>query len=135
MSLFAWKPEYSVSVSVLDAQHKKLFALAQDLHDAMMAGKGKDVLARSLNELVEYTKTHFAEEEELLAGHGYPELPQHKQQHLQLVAKITEFQREFAAGNAFLTVELMDFIQDWIKKHILQTDYRYSDFFNKMGVY
>ncbi len=135
MSIFAWKPEYSVSVSVLDAQHKKLFALAQNLHDAMIAGKGRDVLAQSLNDLIEYTKTHFAEEEALLAGHDYPELPQHKQQHLQLIAKITEFQIEFAAGNALITVEVMDFIQNWIKMHILQSDYRYSDFFNRLGVY
>ncbi len=135
MSIFAWKPEYSVSVSSLDAQHKKLFILAQNLHDAMSAGKGRDVLSRSLSELVDYTKTHFTEEEALLARHNYPDLPQHRQQHLELVRKITDFQREFAAGNAFITVELMDFVQTWIKKHILQTDYRYADFFNRLGVY
>ncbi len=135
MGVFVWKPEYSVSVSILDAQHKKLFALAQTLQDAMRAGKGRDVLARCLNDLVAYTKTHFAEEESLLDRHNYPELSHHQLQHIQLIKKISEFQNQFNSGNALITIELMDFIQDWITKHILQTDNNYGAFFNQLGVY
>lgn len=135
MAIFAWKPEYSVSVSILDCQHKKLFDLAQTLQDAMSAGKGREVLARCLNDLVAYTKSHFAEEESLLARHNYSELPQHRMQHSQLIEKISEFQNLFNSGNAFISIELMDFIQDWIEKHIMQTDYSYGNFFNQLGVY
>lgn len=135
MATFAWKPEYSVSVSIFDSQHRKLFALAQGLHDAMRAGKGREVLARCLNELVTYTKTHFAEEESLMARHGYAELSHHQLQHLQLIRKISEFQKQFDSGNAFITIELMDFIQDWITSHIMQADHSYGDFFNRQGVY
>jgi hemerythrin len=135
MGIFVWKPEYSVSVSLLDAQHKRLFALAQTLQDAMSAGKGREVLARCLDDLVAYTKTHFAEEESLLSRHNYADLPQHKSKHLQLINHISDFQKQFASGNAFITIELMDFIQGWITKHILQTDYSYGSFFNKLGVY
>jgi hemerythrin len=135
MAAFAWKPEYSVSVSVLDTQHKKLLALAQNLHEAMSAGRGREVLGRCLNELVDYTKTHFAEEESLLARHNNPELPQHRLQHSQLIKQIADFQQQFASGNAFITIDLMDFIRNWITNHILQTDKRYADFFNKLGVY
>ncbi len=135
MGAFAWKPEYSVSVSILDAQHKKLFALAQNLHDAMRAGRGRDVLGHCLGELVDYTKTHFREEEQLLASHGYRELPEHRSQHAQLIAKISEFQAEFATGNAMITIDLMDFISGWIAGHIKGTDMLYADFFNRQGVY
>jgi hemerythrin len=135
MAMFAWKPEYSVSVSTLDAQHKKLFALAQTLQDAMSAGKGREVLARCLNDLVAYTKTHFAEEESLLSKHSYADLPQHKLQHTQLINQISDFQKQFTSGNAFITIELMDFIREWITKHILQNDHSYGNFFNKLGVY
>lgn len=135
MGIFIWKPEYSVSVSVFDAQHKKLFALAQNLQDAMRAGKGRDVLARCLNDLVAYTKTHFAEEESLLERHDYPDLSTHRLQHAQLIKKISEFQDQFNSGNAFITIELMEFIQNWIAKHILQSDHNYGAFFNNLGVY
>ena len=135
MAAFAWKPEYSVSVSTIDAQHRKLFVLGQNLHDAMSAGRGREVLGRCLKELVEYTRQHFAEEESLLALHDYPDLPQHRLQHSQLIKKIVEFEQQFAAGNALISIDLMDFIRDWIANHILQTDMQYADFFNKLGVY
>lgn len=135
MSTFVWKPEYSVSVSILDAQHKKLFALAQNLHDAMSAGRGRDALSRALSELVEYTKTHFAEEESLLASHNYPELPEQRLQHSQLIKKITEFQKAYSEGNAFMTLDVLEFLTSWITNHILKTDYQYGDFFNRLGVY
>ncbi len=135
MGAYDWKPEYSVSVSVLDAQHKKLFALAQNLHDAMCAGRGREVLGRCLGELIDYTKTHFAEEEKLLAGHNYPGLPDQKRQHALLIAKIMEFQKSFANGSGMITLEVMDFISGWIAGHIKGTDMLYADFFNRQGVY
>jgi hemerythrin len=135
MAAFAWKPEFSVSVSVIDAQHRKLFTLGQNLQDAMRAGRGREILGRCLKELVEYTKQHFAEEESLLARHNYPDLPRHRLQHSQLIKKIVGFEQEFASGNALISIDLMDFIRDWIANHILQSDMQYADFFNKLGVY
>ncbi len=135
MATFDWKPEYSVSVSILDKQHKKLFTLAQNLYDAIRAGGGRDVLGRCLAELIDYTKTHFADEEELLAGHNYPDLSEHRKQHAELIAKISDFQKQFIAGNAMITIDLMEFIRDWIAKHIQETDMLYADFFNRLGVY
>jgi hemerythrin len=135
MEIFAWKPEFSVSVSVLDAQHKRLFALAQNLQDAMRAGRDRDVLANCLGNLVAYTNIHFAEEESMMERHNYPELRHHQMQHALLLKKISEFQNMYNSGNAVIMLELTNFIQDWITTHIMQTDYSYGNFFNKLGVY
>lgn len=135
MATFEWKPDYSVSVSTLDAQHRKLFALGQNLHDAMRAGRGREVLAKCLGDLADYTKTHFAEEESLLSSHNYPDLPTHRLQHSRLIRRLNEFQQQFASGEGFITIELMDFVSNWITNHIMYTDHRYADFFNKQGVY
>jgi len=32
IDMFEWKPEYSVQIPEIDAQHQKLFALAGELH-------------------------------------------------------------------------------------------------------
>ncbi|HTA47240.1 MAG TPA: hemerythrin domain-containing protein [Bryobacteraceae bacterium] len=61
-----WKPEYSVGIPAIGAQHKRLFALAGELHSAMSQGKGPDVLNQSLARLVDHTKDHFAAEERLI---------------------------------------------------------------------
>jgi hemerythrin len=133
--MFEWKPEYSVSVSTLDLQHKKLFSLTNSLHQAMREGRERQVLADLLNELVSYTRTHFAAEEELLANCGYPTLNQHRSEHDSLLKQVATFQKAFAAGDAHLSIELMPFLQTWITSHILHLDTQYGDYLNKQGVY
>lgn len=133
--MFDWKPEYSVSVSTLDSQHKKLFLLADNLHCAMREGRGRQILSGLLNELVSYTRTHFTAEEQILAGTGYPDTALHRAEHEKLLEQVDQFQKDFATGHAQISVELMEFLRTWIANHILQTDSRYGNFLNNKGVY
>ena len=88
--MFEWQPQYSVQIPEIDAQHKRLFVLAGELHTALAQGKGKAVLEQSLARLVDYTKTHFATEEQLMRRYNYPEGPLHKAQHDQLTAQVLD---------------------------------------------
>ncbi len=133
--LFDWKPEYSVSVSTFDMQHKKLLQLASNLHQTMREGRARSVLSDLLSQLVTYTRTHFRAEEEILDGNRYPELQRHREEHLALLVQVENFQKEFAAGNAHISIELMEFLRNWIANHILQTDSRYANYLNTRGVY
>lgn len=130
MSMFEWKQEYSLGHPDIDAQHQRLFALASDLHSAMTQGKGKDTLSRTLQNLVAYTKMHFAAEERLMQIHGYSEYPAHKAAHDALTAQVLEFQHEFEAGRVGLTVQLLQFLKDWLRHHIGETDRKVATFLN-----
>lgn len=135
MNSLEWIPAYSVSVSKLDQQHKTLFAMAQKLNAAMREGRGKDVLGRLLSELVAYTNTHFAAEEELLARYKYPALAHHRTEHKKLICRLEQFQKQFEAGQVLISIDLMDFLASWISSHILQSDAQYADHLNRQGVY
>jgi hemerythrin-like metal-binding protein len=100
--------------------------LASNLHEAMAQGKGKTVLEQSLAQLVDYTKVHFAAEEQFMCKYQYPEAAPHKAQHDQLAAQVIELQKEFHAGNTTLTVSLMMFLKDWLEHHIAGSDQQYS---------
>jgi hemerythrin len=128
MSLFEWRPEYSLGHDGIDAQHQRLFALANDLHTAMTQGRGKGALSEMLGKLVEYTKTHFASEERLMQTHHYPDYPAHKAAHDALTARVLAFQRDFAAGRVGMTIELLQFLKDWLGTHIGETDRRVAKF-------
>ena len=78
MPLFTWNESYSVSVKSMDDQHKRLFDLINQLHDAMNAGKGKQMVGLVLKEMLEYTRTHFTAEEKVLERLAYPGLPEQK---------------------------------------------------------
>jgi len=124
--MFHWKPECSVKIPEIDAQHQRLFALAAELHAAMAQGKGKTVLERSLAQLVDYTKVHFAAEEQLMGKYRYPDAAAHKVQHDQLTAQVVDLQRKFRAGDGTLTISLMVFLKNWLERHIAGSDQQYS---------
>ena len=128
MSMFEWKPEYSVGYAEIDTQHKRLFVLAGDLYEAMAAGKGKGVLSKTLAELVSYTKLHFATEERLMRAHHYPDYAHHKANHDALTARVVEYQKDFETGRVAITVGLLQFLKDWLRHHIGETDRKIAAF-------
>lgn len=75
MAFFEWKNEYSVGIAKIDGQHKALVGFLNELFEAMRAGKGKDALDAVMKNLVEYTKTHFATEENFMKQYKYPDYP------------------------------------------------------------
>jgi hemerythrin len=122
MSMFAWKQEYSVGYPEIDNQHKKLFELAEQLYEAMAGGKGNNVLAKTLGNLIAYTKGHFANEERLMQLHHYPDYAKHKADHDALTARVVGFQKEFEAHRTALSIGLLQFLKDWLSHHIGETD-------------
>jgi len=132
--MFEWKNEYSVGIASIDAQHKKLFAIAEELHEAMRTGQAKPVLSKILDRLVQYTASHFAHEESLMKTHAYPDFAAHQSAHEALKKQVMDFQREFQAGETFISIELMTFLKDWLEKHIKGTDMRYSPFLLQRNV-
>ena len=92
MALMTWKEEYSVNIKVIDSQHKKLVDLLNQIYDATKVGKGKEVLAKILSELVSYTKVHFTTEEEFFKKFSYPGYLQHKNEHDKLTKQVCDFQ-------------------------------------------
>lgn len=134
MALFTWKDEYSVKVVKFDEHHKELVSLMNDLHDAMLKGKQQAIIGSTLKALADYTKYHFSEEEKLMVAYAYPGLAEHKAQHDAFVEKVRDSIAKFEAGKLALSIEVMNFLRDWLKGHILQTDKKYTEFFNSKKV-
>ena len=134
MALITWKDEFSVGVTEFDNQHKVLIDLINKLHDAMRAGTGKQALSEILEELVSYTKFHFANEEKHFSQYSYPEISSHKLEHDKLTRQVMEFQRDYNEGKSSMSIDVMSFLKDWLIKHIGGIDKKYTQFFNSKGV-
>ncbi|MGC4048346.1 MAG: bacteriohemerythrin [Paludibaculum sp.] len=118
---------YSVQLPDIDAQHKRLVGTINRLQDAMLQGKGKDVIHSVLVDLEEYTKYHFTFEEELLSRHGYPKILAQESQHRNFVSKLIKFRNDYDSGSITMSVTVMEFLRDWLTQHILLEDKAYSD--------
>jgi hemerythrin-like metal-binding protein len=124
--MFEWNNSYSVGITSIDAQHQNLFAMGRELHTAMSNGQGKASLAKILDRLVQYTSVHFAHEERLMRLADYPELAEHTAEHALLTKKVAQFQKDFEAGRAVMTVQLLQFLKDWLHHHINGSDQKYT---------
>jgi len=122
MAMMEWKDALKVGHGAIDRDHQRLVGLINELGDAMSAGKGKDVCGNVLDELIGYTKTHFAMEEQLMAVHHYAATSGHKAEHAKLVQDVVAFQDEFKAGTSILSVALLHFLMEWLTHHILESD-------------
>ncbi len=129
--LMPWGPKLALGIDEIDNQHKKLVFLINRLHKAMKLKKGNQKSEEILNELTEYTKFHFQYEEGLFEESDYPEIDEHLTIHNSLVEQVVEFKTQFEEGKASLTMDLMNFLNDWLKHHILENDKGYVPFLKK----
>ncbi len=127
MAFLEWKDTYSVGLSDIDQQHKKLVAIINQLHDAMKMGGKLTDLAVVIEQLASYTRFHFDHEEQLMARAGYGELAQHKHVHAAMIGQVEAYRAGVADGQTSVSLKLMDFLKSWLFKHILETDMRYKD--------
>jgi hemerythrin-like metal-binding protein len=133
MSLITWKEEYNLGIEEIDAQHKKMFAIINDLFRAMKDSDEK-TLKRVLGELVDYADYHFSTEEGYFEKLHYPEKESHIKTHQLYREKIMGFVLEYKDGEKLLPYEILDFLEDWWIGHITGVDRQYIDTFHKSGL-
>ena len=124
--MIKWQDDFKIHVEHIDEQHKHLFEIADAIHELLILPAyidRYDEIIHLINELKDYTKFHFAEEEKLMMELGYNKLFSHKVMHHDFIEKmenidiyaIDENQTEWL-------LELLDYITNWITEHIIKTD-------------
>jgi hemerythrin len=135
MSLIAWSEDLTVGVTAVDADHRKLFSLANYLYDSMIKGKAKPVIDDFLNSLLIYTKQHFESEEKLFEETAYPDRLDHKKEHEYLVSQLNDFSEKYKSGmSATQLLEMIGFINKWMIEHIRKSDIKYGPHLKERGI-
>ncbi|QID18392.1 hemerythrin family protein [Nitrogeniibacter mangrovi] len=131
--LFQWSDGFSVGVQEIDEQHKELVDLLNQLHTAIIEHHGSATSRRILDELADYTKTHFSVEESLMRVSNYPDFDIHKQNHEDLIGQVVALQEKLDTGEAKITFELLHFLKKWLTNHINEADKRFGAYFAGVG--
>lgn len=135
MPLMEWHDNMSVGIPDIDSQHQKLVAMLNDVYDGMQQGKSRETLDKVLDELIDYTVSHFKFEEGLLLKTGYPDYENHKKQHDDMAKKALDIQERFKKSTSgVLSIETTSFLKNWIINHIMGTDKKYTSHLIANGV-
>jgi len=129
MAYIEWEDSFSVGVEIFDNEHKKLIEIINRLHLALLMKETDAVMGKTLKDLIDYTITHFAHEEENMANQTYPEFFKHKKEHDELIKKVQDYKTQIESGKTTISLSIMNFLKDWLMGHILGTDMKYKDFF------
>ena len=72
-------------VSEIDQQHQVLVNMLNRLNDAVKNKESREVIYRIIDDVIEFTRLHFAAEEKLMINSGYADVDFHKDKHRQLM--------------------------------------------------
>ena len=126
MTLFSWKPAYSVNDAELDCHHKKLFAILNSVYESMMNSQMLDNMLPKIDELSEHTTLHFSAEERYMLENGYSGINAHIAEHREFTQTIETLRSRYHDNNLEVTRELIIVLGDWLLRHVLKEDKKYS---------
>lgn len=126
MALITWSEMMSVGVPVLDADHKTLIGLINDLQRAIGDDEEYSSVGSVLKALDDYVCHHFAREERVMAVCRYPSLTAHTAMHHRLSRQVAEMAAAYQADpNSVRARQCLDFLNKWLIEHICSTDMDY----------
>ena len=121
-----WREYYSVGSETLDNQHKTILALINRMYDGMDKGAEEKLVRSVFEQLVEYTKVHFAQEEELMKVCGYPDARAHKLLHEDLAKETLDAWKQATRQGGVGVKDALGFLKQWWVNHICGEDKKYA---------
>ena len=129
---FEWKEEYSVKVKLFDEQHQILIKTIDDLFQSILKSEGKEVLTKIFADLNDYADIHFTAEQKYFQEFDYPEASAHTALHENFKKDLLTMETQTADENT--PFKVLFYLENWWINHIMDTDKKYSEFFNKHGL-
>lgn len=119
-----WSSDLKTGIDVIDNQHKRIVDYINELEVAITRANHHVSVGHVLDELVDYTLSHFAFEESMQEEAGYTFSKPHKAMHDIFVKRIAAFQDRHKAGED-IAEQLHCMLGTWLVHHIKRDDMAY----------
>jgi len=133
MDEIIWDGKFSVGVTELDKQHKKLIKIINKLINITEKSVNPGNLADVLNEMTEYANYHFETEEKYMLDIDFNDYSNHKTQHVEFKKKTADFCFDAIKSKEKVPSEMLLYLKDWLTNHILKSDMQYKSYVNEQG--
>jgi hemerythrin-like metal-binding protein len=132
-SLLKWSFTFESGHPGIDAQHKQLINIINQLDATARSGNRLAESRHAMKALIEYVKEHFSYEEALMRRHGYPESDRHQAEHIGFAEKLGSYDLQLKGNPQFDPNHLLSFVRNWLINHILKTDKQLGGFLRRDG--
>jgi hemerythrin len=126
--MLVWSEHFETKIELVDTQHQRLCALLNKLCDCFSDGKtpSEEVVAKTLQELLDYSHQHFTDEEEMMKTYNMDPhyMALHHMEHNSFIYDLSRLQLHINVDeDEVQTAErLVRFITSWLVYHILGVD-------------
>jgi hemerythrin len=121
MKKLAWSDKYDLGIDAIDEQHRKIMDYVNQFHDAHSHNRSRKDVGKLIKKVADYSRVHFAFEEDLLEKVGYPFLKPHKKSHALIAKHMDDFQVRFEGGED-ISRELEGLMGKWLFDHLKHDD-------------
>ena len=118
-----WSTELDTGIDVIDQQHRRIVDYINAL-DAANQTHDRAAVGQILDELVDYTMSHFAFEESLQEEAGYAYCKPHKRVHELFVRRVGDYVERHRLGDE-IGDELYKLLTTWLLNHSRRDDADY----------
>jgi hemerythrin len=122
MRHFKWTKAHATFLPEVDAEHRNLFRMAEELHHAVQAGQDTVRVRALMQSLMASIEEHFAHEERLMQAANCESYEWHRQQHDTLRKKAKGFFERFETGDVQALDAFVTFMARWFKDHMGLSD-------------
>ena len=141
MLLTKWNESMTVGVKQFDRDHKRLFYMMVHLNGVLQLEDRRGQIPEgeidyAVKELEKYFRGHLFREENVMARAGYPDIEAHVEEHCHFMIRVNEISHlSTGSTSAERAREIVQFMYEWLTRHIIVTDRKYMEFLNSKDIH
>ena len=130
METISWEEKWAIGNKLIDSQHKELVNLLNKLIYYCAFDQMNSAIPAALSFLINYTITHFNDEEALQLRCGFPYYNEHKQMHENLKITVDKLTAKYAKSGSTMSLkkDLYSVLAAWLINHIEHEDKKIGDY-------
>ena len=129
--LVAWRNDFLTGHESIDEQHKELVKMANEFYTEAQSGgvMARVYFIKAIQSSVQYIKTLFMLEEDLMQRGKYPLFDEHKTQHENFTAEVFRQVHNIETEGTPDPSDFAKFLLDWISEHMADSDKKLAPFY------
>lgn len=124
MALICFDNNFLLGIDEIDQQHKYWIDLTNELYENLLSKNNPDPL-ELVEKLFEYSKNHFALEEDYFRKYG--DISLQIREHEQFVKDVKKMKEIYRTSNPDYALDILSFMGHWIVSHIKTSDMKFKD--------
>ena len=132
--MIEWNKQHSLGLSIIDEEHKKVIEIINGIIAAKQRDNYPEEIEKMLYEMIDYAWSHFKTEESYMLEFNYHEYQYHKEEHFDFIQRMNSYFSRVVTGDYQLANEILEFLKQWLVRHIEGTDKKYIECFTRNGL-